>query len=190
MSPRPIEFPVAGLCDGVLRLRMPADSDVDRITEICQDPEVTRWTTIPAGQRSAQTREWVHRGMAGLASGTDLSTVITGAHDDEALGTIGLHEINRATRRGVAGYLISAEARGRGFATRALRLICAFGFDELRLDRIEVTVEPGNQASRAAAQAAGFREEGLLRSYMPIAGIRRDMLMCSILPGDLRPGRG
>jgi len=50
-----------------------------------------------------------------------------------------------------------------------------------------VTIAPGNTPSRATAESVGFREEGLLRSYMAIAGARRDMLMYSLLPGDLRP---
>jgi [ribosomal protein S5]-alanine N-acetyltransferase len=78
-------------------------------------------------------------------------------------------------------------ARGQGVAARALRLLCRFGFDQLRLARVEVTIEPENTASRATAEAVGFREEGLLRSYLTIAGARRDMLMYSLLPADLQP---
>lgn len=189
MSPRPIELPVEGLSDGTVRLRLGSDADVERITEMCQDPEILRWTTIPAGQRPAQTLEWMHRGMAGLATGTDVSLVIAGAESGESLGTIGLHEINRATNRAVAGYIVAPEARRRGVGARALRLLCAFAFDDLRLDRIELTIEPKNGASRAMAESAGFRPEGLLRSYMRIAGVRRDMVMYSLLPGDLRPLR-
>jgi len=36
------------------------------------------------------------------------------------------------------------------------------------------------------AEMAGFHREGLLRSFVPIRGERRDMLMYSLLPGELR----
>ena len=186
MSPRPIEVPVEGLTDGVVRLRLGTDLDVERITAFVQDPEVIRWTTIPAGQDAEATRHWIQRGMAGLAMGSDLALVIADANTDEPLGTIGLHEINRATERAVAGYVLAHEARGRGLAQRSLKLLCAFAFDQLRLARVEVTIEEGNAASRATAEAVGFRKEGVLRSYMRIAGERRDMLMYGLLPGDLR----
>ena len=186
MSPRPIEFPIGGISDGIVRLRLASDSDADRITAIVQDPEITRWTTIPAGQTVGGTREWMQRGMAGMATGSDLALVIANAETGEPAGTIGLHEINRATQRAVAGYVIAREARRKGLGRRALGLICRFAFEDLRLARVEVAIEPQNLPSRALAESVGFREEGLLRSYMPIAGERRDMLIYGLLPGDLR----
>ena len=186
MSPRPIEVPVEGLTDGVVRLRLASDADVGRITALVQDPEIVRWTTIPAGQDSEGTRQWMQRGMAGMATGSDVSFVIADAESDEPLGTIGLHEVNRATERAVAGYVVAREAREQGIGGRALRLLCAFAFDELRLARIEVTIEAENRASRATAESVGFLEEGVLRSYMRIAGKRRDMLMYGLLPGDFK----
>jgi RimJ/RimL family protein N-acetyltransferase len=188
LSPRPIEFPVEGLSDGVIRLRLPADADVPRIVEACRDPEVARYTTVPSPYQPSHTIEWMQRGLAGLASGTDVQTVITEASDSaDVLGTMGLHDVNRNVGRCVAGYLVGPWARRRGVATRALRLLCGFAFDELRLARVEVTIEPDNVPSRATAETVGFREEGMLRSYMTIAGARRDMLMYSLLAGDLHP---
>jgi [ribosomal protein S5]-alanine N-acetyltransferase len=190
LSPRPIEFPVEGLTDGVVRLRLGSDADVEAITALVQDPEINRWTTIPAGQKAAQTREWLHRGMAGMATGTDLSLVIADAGTDRPLGTIGLHELNRATNRVVCGYVLAAAERRKGYGARALRLLCRFAFDELRVERIEAAIEPENAASRATAEKVGFREEGLMRSYMSIAGRRRDLLMYSLLPGEIDSGSG
>jgi RimJ/RimL family protein N-acetyltransferase len=183
--PRPIEFPVEGLSDGVVRLRLPADSDVPRIVEACRDPEIARYTTVPSDYRPQHATEWMHRGLAGLAAGTDVHTVIATADGSDVLGTISLHDINRLTGRSVAGYLTAPWARRNGIASRSLRLLCGYGFDVLRLARIEVTIEPENSGSRATAEAVGFREEGLLRSYLEIAGARRDMLMYALLPGDL-----
>jgi [ribosomal protein S5]-alanine N-acetyltransferase len=190
LSPRPIEFPVEGISDGVVRLRLPADADVPRIVEACRDPDVSRYTTVPNPYQPSHTVEWMQRGLAGIAAGTDVHTVIAEADGSDVLGTISLHEINRHAARCVAGYLIGPWARGRGIAARSLRLLCRFAFDDLRLERVEVTIEPENAASRATAESVGFVQEGLLRSYMTIAGARRDMLMYSLLPGDLRPPPG
>jgi RimJ/RimL family protein N-acetyltransferase len=186
LSPRPIEFPVEGLTDGLVRVRLPADADVPRIVEACRDPEVSRYTTVPSPYQPSHTLEWMQRGLAGLAAGTDVHAVIAEADGSDVLGTISLHEINRPASRCVAGYLVGPWARQRGVAARALFLMCGFAFDELRLVRVEVTIEPGNAPSRATAESVGFHEEGILRSYMTVAGARRDMLMYSLLPADLR----
>ena len=47
------------------------------------------------------------------------------------------------------------------------------------MQRIELWIEPGNAPSLRVAEEAGFTREGLLRSFMVVAGQRRDMLMYS-----------
>ncbi len=189
MSPRPIEFPVEGLTDGVVLLRPPADADVPRLVEACRDPDVSRYTTMPPDYKPDHAEEWMQRGAAGLAAGSDVNTVIVNTEDGDVLGTMSLHEINRAAGRAVAGYLTAPWARQRGVASRALALISGFAFETLHLARVELAIEPSNSASRAVAETVGFREEGLLRSYLPIAGARRDMLMYALLPGEIHPAR-
>ena len=64
--------------------------------------------------------------------------------------------------------------------------MCRFAFDELGAQRIELWIEPANGSSLRVAEATCFHREGLLRSFMPIGDVRRDMLMYSLLPEDLR----
>ena len=54
----------------------------------------------------------------------------------------------------------------------------------LPLFRLQVTTDPGNLASQGVAERAGFRREGLLRSYVEIKGRPRDRVMYSRLPID------
>ena len=51
----------------------------------------------------------------------------------------------------------------------------AFAWTLPELFRLEAFIEPSNQASVRTAEAAGFEYEGLLRSFIPIGGRRRDM---------------
>jgi RimJ/RimL family protein N-acetyltransferase len=64
-------------------------------------------------------------------------------------------------------------------------LLCAYAFDELGVQRVELWIDPDNKPSLGVAESVGFTREGLLRSFMPIRGVRRDMLMYSLLPGEL-----
>jgi RimJ/RimL family protein N-acetyltransferase len=123
---------------------------------------------------------------AGLAAGTDIALLVVDADDGELLGAVGLHARDPQTGRCSAGYWVAPQARGRGVAARALTLLCEFAFTELDVRRIELWIEPENVASQRVADAVGFAREGLLRSYMVIADERRDMLMYSLLPQDVR----
>jgi ribosomal-protein-alanine N-acetyltransferase len=186
---RRIEFPVEGLSDGVVRVRMIGDADLDAITAACQDPEISRYTTVPTPYKRHHAREWQQRAAAGIAAGSDIGAVVVDASSGELLGSVGLHGIDPATGRCAGGYWVAREARGRGVATRAMRLLCRYAVRELGIERIELWIEPSNVASQRVAEAVGFRREGLMRSFMPIQGVRRDMLMYSLLPQDLADGR-
>ena len=55
------------------------------------------------------------------------------------------------------------------------------------LARVEILTAPDNVAMIAAAKAAGFVEEGLLRAYLRERGRRLDVIVLSLLPSDLEP---
>ena len=185
MSPRPISFPVEGLSDGVIRLRLMTDADVASVTAAVQDPEIPRWTTVSSPYREEEARQWRRMATSGIAGGTDLPTLIVDAASDELLGAVGIHGIDPASGRCSAGYWVAAPARRQGVASRGMRLLCRFAFYELGVQRIELWIDPSNTSSLGVAETVGFTREGLLRSFMPIQGRRRDMLMYSLLPGEL-----
>jgi RimJ/RimL family protein N-acetyltransferase len=185
LSPKPIEFPAEGLSDGVVRLRLLADADLPAIVEAVQDPEIPRWTTVPAPYGDDEARQWQRSSAAGLAAGTDLATLVVDADDGRLLGAMGIHGLDRETGRCSAGYWLAAGERRRGIASRGLTLLCRYSFGELGVKRIELWIQPENTPSLGVAERVGFHREGLLRSFMPIDGQRRDMLMYSLLPGDL-----
>ena len=80
--------------------------------------------------------------------------------------------------------MTAAVTSARGAAAHAVDAITRWVFDQLRLARLELYVEPWNEASIRAAQRAGFQREGLLRSWKVVGGQRRDMWMYSLLPVD------
>lgn len=103
--------------------------------------------------------------------------------DDEALvGGATLSNI----RRGVAetatlGYWIGQPYIRRGYATAAVRAMCAFGFDRLKLHRIEAACLPANAASQGVLENCGFEHEGRARAYLKINGTWRDHLLFGLV---------
>ena len=191
MSPGPIEFPVEGLSDGEITLRLPADPDVADVVDACRDPEIPRWTQVPDEYRESDAREWLKTAEGRRDDGAELHLVIVESGEGRLLGAIGFAGIDWEDRRGSIGYWVAAYARGRGIATQAVTLLARWGFDELGFGRIEIKTEPGNAISQRVAQRAGFTREGVLRSHALIKGRRRDMVVFSLLPGDMsqRGGR-
>ena len=70
---------------------------------------------------------------------------------------------------------------------RALQRLCRHALDELGLERLELITDPDNVASQRLATKVGFCREGVLRSHLRHPdGRRRDSVMFSLLPGELR----
>jgi RimJ/RimL family protein N-acetyltransferase len=186
LSDAAIEFPVEGISDDAVRLRLRTDADNPAIVAACQDPEVPRWTRVPEPYDEGSAAEWALESERQQQSGEGLHLVIADADSGGFLGSIGVHDIDRAEGRCNIGYFLAPEARGRGVMTRAVRILSRWAFQNLPVERIEITIDPSNAASRAVAERAGYRFEGVLRSHTVIKGRRRDMAMYSLLRRELQ----
>ena len=87
--------------------------------------------------------------------------------------------------RAALSYWTFPAFRGRGFATRAVRLVTGWAFAHLEVARVELLIEPDNHASLAVARRAGFIREGVLRAHTSVGDRRADMVSWSrVLPSD------
>jgi RimJ/RimL family protein N-acetyltransferase len=172
------------LTDGVIALRRFELTDAPAIVEACRDPEIPRWTFMPEGLTVPQARAWIERAFDALQHARVVRLAIVDARDGSFLGQVGIGDLDWEQQVGEIFYWVAAPARGRGVATRATRLLTAWGFEELRLARIEITVDPENERSQRVAKGAGFTREGVLRSYQRFKDGRMDVVMFSRLPSD------
>ncbi|MCB0864658.1 MAG: GNAT family N-acetyltransferase [Solirubrobacterales bacterium] len=181
----PVAFPIGGIDDGEVRLRLRADSDLPAIVEACQDPGIQAYTRAPDDYEMNDAEEFARRVDRETDSGRGLSLIIADIADDSLLGTIGFFDYSAEEGRLELGYWLAPWARGRGLMTRALRLFCGWIFAELDVYRIQAGIEPDNAPSLALVERAGFTREGTLRSLFPMKGRRRDVISCSLLRGEL-----
>ena len=181
----------AELTDGSLVLRPWRLEDVPLVAEVCRDPEIARWTRVPRPYTEEHARTWIEQTIRDWDSGEgETAFAVTDGGSGEVLGAIGLRVLEEEYGvRGSIGYWVAADARGRGVATDALRLVSRWALRELGLPRVELVTDPGNAASQRVAEKAGFQKEGLLRSYIQMPNGRRDALMFSLLADELEDGR-
>ena len=170
--------------DGDTVLRPWRESDVPKLVAICQDEEITRWTRVPTVYGITAARAWVDESRTLVRNGISAPFAIVGATDGELLGSISLMRFTWEHARGEVGYLLSREARGHGHATRAVRLICAWGFAALGLERVELLAATGNLPSQKVAERAGFAREAVLRSYQRLRDASFDMIAFGLLSGE------
>jgi RimJ/RimL family protein N-acetyltransferase len=150
------------LRNGDLILRPKRAEDADAITAACQDPEIPRWTLVPTPYTRADAEAFIAGSERDAADGRAANLVAVDA-DGRLLGSFSVMELDRAPGFGEIGYWVAADARGRGVATRAVRLLADWARRELNLTRIEVLPHRDNAPSRRVAEKAGFHDTGELK---------------------------
>ena len=169
------------LRDEEFLLRPWTEADVPAIVAACNDAEIQRWIPVIPRPYTEQDALSFVRGEARPELEHSFAITVNGA----VVGAIGM-TVNSQSRNGHIGYWCAREARGRGHATRALRLVSRWAFDELGLERLELITDPENVASQRVAEKAGYQREGVLRSHLLHPdGRRRDSVMFSLLPDEL-----
>jgi RimJ/RimL family protein N-acetyltransferase len=150
------------LRDGNLVLRPKRLDDVDAITAACQDPEIPRWTLVPSPYTRADAEAFLTSSAEEEAAGKSANLLGVDARDGTLLGSFSVMGLDREPGYGEIGYWVAAEARGRGVATRAVRLLSDWAERELGLTRLEILAHKDNAPSRRVAEKAGFRDTGEL----------------------------
>ncbi|SDS17341.1 GNAT family N-acetyltransferase [Jiangella sp. DSM 45060] len=172
-----------------LLLAVPVAADIERITELCQDPEIQRWTTLPSPYTHDHAKSFVEDAVRrGWETEQDLVWAIRSPEDRRIHGVIGL----RSHGDGAAevGYWVGSEARGDRLVSRAVRLVAEYAFADvgLGLTHLRWRAIVGNWASRRVAWACGFRIEGLIRGGNAQRGVRRDTWVGTLMAGEpMRP---
>lgn len=118
---------------------------------------------------SAGTRGAAARVAKGYAAGTHRPEwglfVVVRADDHRAVGGMGFHGAPDEEGWAEVGYSLAPEARGRGFATEALRALTAFALDPASAPAdpagrapagLRALADPDNAASHAVLTRAGF----------------------------------
>lgn len=184
-----IALPAEPLVSGDTVLRPWRDSDAAAVTAACQDPEISRWTRVPDNYSESDARAFLLYRYDAMLAGTTAPFAVV-SQDDTLLGSVSLIHLDWDHLRGEVGYWLAPEARGCGHATRAVRLISAWGFTSLRLERLDLLAATSNHRSQRVAERAGFTREAVLRAWYRSKSGQEDMVAFGLLRSDLAATHG
>lgn len=142
------------------------------------------WSTLarflPVNQQ--REREFIER----LYKSTeDLAWGVVVREGDRLIGAAGLHRIAHVNRSAEFGIIIGdRDYQSRGYGTEATRLVVQYGFEELNLNRIGLSVFSDNERGIRAYRRAGFEQEGRRRQAFFRNGGYHDELCFGLLRSD------
>ena len=167
-----LNFPNEPLADDLVLLRPWIEDDVSANIMAFADPTVQRFSwprTTPYTE--AEARSFFADQLQARLRGEELNfALVEPTAPDFAFGGASLYGVDLEEQCAAVGFWLRPEARGRGIATHAIRLLAGWAFDGLDIARLELSCSPNNAASQRVAKRCGFVEEGLLRSNLRIQG--------------------
>lgn len=102
--------------------------------------------------------------------------------NQHVIGACGFHIWYMDHDRAEIGYsLYTDEHKGKGIMTEVIETVLKFGFEEMKLHRVEAFVGPENVPSLKLMENFGFQKEGHLREHYKRNGIYEDSLAFSLL---------
>jgi ribosomal-protein-alanine N-acetyltransferase len=171
------------LADDLIRLVPLTPAHEPALARLVQDEDVRTYTRVPTEPSEEFAASWLRTYEEGWRDGSRAGFAIE-AHDGRFLGLGLFVKLEPGARQGEIGYVVGPTARGRGVASRTLRLLTEWGFAQLGLERIELWIDTTNPASERVAERAGYVREGVLRSYWFKEDLRRDFGVWSRLRTD------
>ena len=161
-----------------ITLRPLALEDVDPLWALVQEPEGRRLT----GTHHEFTRGEIGAYVATRAEQDDrLSFAIADPATGVFLGELVLLDHDEQNRSANLRIALAAVAQGGGRGTEALRLILAYAFDRLGLNRVGLDVFAFNARAIHVYERIGFRHEGRVRDALWWDGEPHDSLLMEIL---------
>jgi RimJ/RimL family protein N-acetyltransferase len=173
------------LGDGTVALRFSAERDIPEILIAYQDdPALHERLGEDRPPSGAELGRRAERAALDRSAGRLAELTVVEPPGDECVGQVRVRRIEWSHSRADLEIWIALQMRGRGLGSAALRLAAGWLFGGCGLERLQILTEPGNAQMRAAARAAGFSEEGVLRAHARARRGRRDSAVLSLLPGD------
>lgn len=142
-----------------------------------------------APQSEAAAKEMIAKWSAN--EGDTLGFAIETLADPAVLvGHVSLFNIRAKNRSAIIGIALGRGYTGRGYGTDAMRVIVGYGFRELGLHRIALSVAEFNQAGIRAYEKAGLTVEGRRRESVLHDGRWYDDVLMSVLEDEWAARRG
>ena len=128
------------------------------------------------------SKKWVAGRDREWGEEIEFSFAVVDSATDRFLGFCGLNQYDKTNMRANIGYWIRTSESKKGLCAIAVKLLIKFGFEELKLQRLELVIDLENKASQRVAEKLGAVREGILRNRLRTNHGNRDGIGYSLIP--------
>jgi N-acetyltransferase len=166
-------------------LRPIDENDIESFHQLAQDDGMWQYFSLNLADKQ-QLRKWMDMAFQEIRLNTRRPfTIIEKASGNIAgsmsMGNISMHDL----RVEIGWSWLGKIFRSTGVNRHAKYAMMKYGFEEIKLERIEFKTDVLNQRARKGLENIGGKEEGVLRSHMTMwNNRRRDSVYYSVLKNE------
>lgn len=163
-------------------------ADLELIHSLHSVPEVDEFNTLGIPETFEETRNVVCPAIEDQKNEvrSQYCWKIVEQESSAFIGLAGMFLSNDRFRLGEIYYKIHPAYWGKGYATELAKSLVQFGFETLKLHKIEAGVATENIRSIHVLEKIGMTREGIRRKILPIRGEWKDNFHYGIVEDDPR----
>ena len=157
-------------------------TDANDLYEYASDPEVNKYMSTWETHKSIEdTKVFINTVIEAQQKNQVRNWCIELKAEKKALGACGFVYWDTKDSRAAFGYVIARKYWNKGIMTEAMNEVIAFGFNKMKLNRIEATCSVENIGSWRVMEKLGMQCEGIHREHVFKRGQFHDVKFYSLL---------
>jgi N-acetyltransferase len=164
----------------LLRLIQPEDKET--LFSLARDKALWTYFTKDLSDNTV-FNSWMDKLFKEREQEIRMPLTIIDKHTHEICGSVNLTNISFYNQRlEIGSFWLGTGFLGTGLNTQTNFALLSYAFEAMKMERVEVRVDNGNERAKAACLKIGMKPEGVLRSHLLVhTGQRRDTLVLSII---------
>jgi [ribosomal protein S5]-alanine N-acetyltransferase len=158
---------------GKVKLRLQKISDAKRFFEILNNPHFIYFSAKP--KNLEEEKEYLRKNKEKIKNNLAYNYSII--YGNNLVGGCGVMINQNRKYNGEIGYFIDENYWGLGIATQAVKELTKIAFTRLKLNRVEIIMNPENKASVGVAKNCGYKKEGFMRKAYKVLDKSLDALL-------------
>jgi len=171
-----------------LLIRKLSLEDAKLVHEIHSIPEVDKYNTLGLPKDIEETKKLISTAIDDQSNKVrkQFAWIVSLKESENIIGLCGMFLIADKFKMGEIYYKLKPKYWGNGYATEIAKALVNFGFNEMKLHRIEAGTAVKNIKSLSVLEKIGMTKEGIRRKILPIRGKWVDGYQYAIVEDDVR----
>jgi len=164
-----------------LLLRALEPEDLDILYEWENNPELWKYGSTLAPYSRFALRDYLTNSLQGIVHSGQLRLIAVEKKSGIAIGTVDLYDYDPVHQRAGIGILVDLPFRRKGYGTEILNLTAGYAFNSLHLNQLYAYIPLSNTESFNLLSKCGYRQAGLLKSWLKTAGGFEDVWVVQLM---------